>query len=58
MWYNIIINNNKHNNTMPLLKSSSKKAFSRNVATEVKHGKPVKRAVAIAYSIQRAAKKK
>lgn len=33
---------------MPLLKG--KKNFSKNVATEVKAGKPVKQAVAIAYS--------
>lgn len=43
---------------MPLKKSASKKAFSKNVATEVKSGKPVKQAVAIAYSVQRKAKAK
>ncbi len=43
---------------MPLKKGTSKKAFSSNVKTEVKSGKPVKQAVAIAYSEQRAAKKK
>jgi hypothetical protein len=42
---------------MPLIKSKSKGAFSKNVATEVKAGKPVKQAVAIAYSTKRAAKK-
>lgn len=43
---------------MPLKKSASKKAFNKNVATEVKSGKPVKQAVAIAYSVQRKAKAK
>jgi hypothetical protein len=43
---------------MPLKKSKSKKAFSKNVATEVKAGKPVKQAVAIAYSVKRMSKKK
>ena len=42
---------------MPLIKSKSKAAFSKNVAAEVKAGKPVKQAVAIAYSEKRAAKK-
>lgn len=42
---------------MPLIKSKSDKAFNKNVATEVKAGKPVKQAVAIAYSTKRAAKK-
>jgi len=43
---------------MPLLKSKSEKAFKKNIATEVKAGKPVKQAVAIAYSTRRAAPKK
>ena len=44
---------------MPLVKSASKKAFNENVAKEVKEGKkPVKQAVAIAYSVQREARKK
>lgn len=42
---------------MPLIKSKSDKAFKKNVATEVKAGKPVKQAVAIAYSTKRAANK-
>ena len=42
---------------MPLIKSKSEKAFKKNIATEVKAGKPVKQAVAIAYSTQRASKK-
>lgn len=43
---------------MPLIKSTSKKAFNKNVSTEVKVGKPVKQAVAIAYSEKREAAKK
>lgn len=42
---------------MPLKKSASPKAFKENIRTEVKSGKPVKQAVAIAYSEARAAKK-
>jgi hypothetical protein len=42
---------------MPLIKSKSENAFKKNIATEVKAGKPVKQAVAIAYSEKRAAKK-
>jgi hypothetical protein len=40
---------------MPLIKSKSEKAFKKNIATEVKAGKPVKQAVAIAYSTKRSA---
>jgi hypothetical protein len=43
--------------TMPLKKSASPKAFKENIKTEVKAGKPVKQAVAIAYSEAKAAKK-
>lgn len=43
---------------MPLIKSKSKAAFGKNVAAEVHAGKPVKQAVAIAYSVKRAAKHK
>ena len=43
--------------TMPLKKSASPKAFKANIKTEIKAGKPVKQAVAIAYSEVRAAKK-
>jgi hypothetical protein len=35
---------------MPLNKSKTKKAFEENIKTEVKAGKPVKQAVAIAYA--------
>lgn len=40
---------------MPLVKSPSKKAFRANIKAEVKAGKPVKQAVAIAYSVKRKA---
>jgi len=40
---------------MPLKKSMSEKAFKQNIKTEVKAGKPVKQAVAIAYAEKRAA---
>lgn len=43
---------------MSLIKSTSKEAFSKNVAKEVNAGKPQKQAVAIAYSVKdRMAKK-
>lgn len=35
---------------MPLKHSTSKKAFEKNIKTEVKAGKPVKQAVAIAFA--------
>jgi hypothetical protein len=35
---------------MPLSKGKSKKAFSKNIKTEMAAGKPQKQAVAIAYS--------
>ena len=40
---------------MPLVKSSSKVAFRKNIRAEVRSGKPVKQAVAIAYSVKRRA---
>jgi len=43
---------------MPLTKSTSKEAFKKNVKAEIKSGKPVKQAVAIAYSEKREAEKK
>ena len=43
---------------MPLRKGKSDKARSENIATEVRAGKPQKQAVAIAYSVQRKAKRK
>lgn len=42
---------------MPLVKSPTKEAFKENVRREIKAGKPQKQAVAIAYSVQRRAKK-
>ena len=42
---------------MPLKKSTSKEAFRKNVAAEVKAGKPIKQSVAIAYSVKREAAK-
>lgn len=38
---------------MPLDKSHSKKAFGKNVRAEIAAGKPVKQAVAIAYSVEK-----
>lgn len=38
---------------MPLLKGKSKKAFSKNVESEMDEGKPQKQALAIAYSMKR-----
>ena len=38
---------------MPLKQGSSKATISKNIATEVKAGKPVKQAAAIAYNVAR-----
>jgi hypothetical protein len=43
---------------MPLIKSKSDKAFKKNIAAEIKAGKPQKQAVAIAYAEKNAAPKK
>ena len=40
---------------MPLVKSKSPAAFKKNIAAEVKSGKPPAQAAAIAYSVQRRA---
>jgi len=42
---------------MPLIKSTKKEAFKKNIETEVKAGKPLKQSLAIAYSEKRAATK-
>ena len=42
---------------MPLKKSTSPKAFKENIKAEVKAGKPVNQAVAIAYAEKREAAK-
>ena len=42
---------------MPLIKSAKPAAFKKNIKTEVKAGKPVKQAVAIAYAEKNATKK-
>lgn len=43
---------------MPLMGGKSKAAFSHNVSAEVKAGRPLKQALAIAYSEKRRKKKK
>jgi hypothetical protein len=43
---------------MPLVKSASRAAFRKNVAAEIKSGKPVAQAVAVAYAVKREAVKK
>lgn len=40
---------------MPLKHSKSAKAFKANIRAEAHAGKPIKQAVAIAYSVKRAA---
>ena len=42
---------------MPLIKSPSPKAMSKNIGKEIAAGKPVKQAVAIAYAVKREAAK-
>lgn len=44
--------------SMPLKKSSSKKAFVANIKSEIKSGKPQKQALAIAYATKRKYAKK
>jgi hypothetical protein len=38
---------------MPLIKSSSPKAFKANIKREVSAGRPVKQAVAVAFAVKR-----
>ena len=40
---------------MPLKRSASKKAFSENVATEMRAGRPQRQALAIAYDVKKKA---
>jgi len=40
---------------MPLIKSTSKPAFTKNIKREIAAGKPPKQAVAIAYAVKRSA---
>lgn len=42
---------------MPLKKGKSRKAFESNVKAEIAAGKPIKRAVAIAYAVKNASRK-
>jgi hypothetical protein len=53
-----ILSKESINNIMPLIKSTSKQAFTKNVKKEIAAGKPPKQAVAIAYSTKRAAASK
>lgn len=41
---------------MPLKKGTSKKAFAKNVKISKSEGKPIKQAVAIAYSMKKRSK--
>lgn len=43
---------------MPLKKGSSKKTIGKNIATEIRAGKPKDQAIAIAYSKAGKSKKK
>jgi hypothetical protein len=43
---------------MPLIQGKSDRAFSRNVATEMEHDKPLAQSLAIAYSMKRKAEQR
>ena len=40
---------------MPLVKGKSKKSISKNIKTEMEHGKPQKQSIAIALNVARKA---
>jgi hypothetical protein len=40
---------------MPLVKSASKKALTKNIKAEIRAGKSIKQAVAIAHAVRRKA---
>lgn len=42
---------------MPLKKGYSRETVSKNIKTEMKHGKPQKQAIAIALSVARKARR-
>lgn len=44
-----------HSLIMPIKHSGSQKAFESNLRRELERGKPMKQALAIAYSVQREA---
>jgi hypothetical protein len=56
--YNSYQRQRQRNAKVPLVKSPSKAAFRKNIKAEVNAGKPVKQAVAIAYSVKRESAKK
>lgn len=43
---------------MPLSKGKSKKTIGKNIATEIRAGRPKKQAIAIAYSVAGKSRKK
>ena len=43
---------------MPLKKGYSKRTISKNIATEIRAGRPQKQAIAIAFSVARKAAKR
>jgi hypothetical protein len=47
----------KREDDMPLKRGYSRKTISRNIRTEMRHGKPQRQAIAIALSTARKAKR-